>query len=157
MVRLTTEVLELRKSRFGLALLLCVLITLGGIDLGHRLAGPGPQLADCMRDELPGCMNKEFVVGGTVVFAEEHLKVRLVSRDLVQLKGWPEGTPLPSPGLLIGVKGLYKSNGLLRVSDVQLYPLGKLDMFLGVLGVALWLGALAYFIRHRWRQRCANG
>ena len=96
-------------------------------------------------------------MGGNAVFQDERLTVRILSRQLVTLEAWPSETPFPTEGEAISVQGIYRGEGLLHVTSAAVYPLAFADLWLGCLGVLIWLVALAVFVRQRWQQRPDHG
>lgn len=156
-VQSSTELLEKRAVRAGLAVLLLILGGLGVVDLGSRLEGPGPQLNECLREALD-CSGQRFLLGGEVVSREATtITVRILSQDLVILKSWPDGVPSPALGDEISVIGTYLTDGHLNVKEAALYPLGDVDKWLGFSAVMAWAVVLIVFTRKRWLVRQHDG
>ena len=152
-----TEVLDGARVRMALAVLVALLIGVGGADLGQRLAGPGPRLEDCLREAVPACLGREFHLGGTAVVADDKVALRVLSRQLVTLDSWPSSVPYPASGAAIAVRGIYRGGVRLEIIDAAIYPLSATELFLGVLAVITWLLVFAGFTLRRWQQRVANG
>jgi len=153
-----TEAIERPLIRAPIATLVMILLVLGCWDLGERLVDDGPVFSECLRQEAPTpCLGQEFVMGGTAVFRDEQLTVRILSRQLVILEEWPAEIPFPTDGEAISVQGIYRDDGLLQVLSAAVYPLASADLWLGCLGVFIWSIALALFVRQRWQQRSDYG
>jgi hypothetical protein len=152
-----TELLERPSVRAALSALLLSIAIMAIVDLGGRLQGSGPQLSDCIHQHLD-CRGSSFLIGGEVVLqGTESLAVRILSQDLVFVEAWPEGVPYPASGDAVSVLGTYLSNGRVEVTEAALYPLGSVDMWLGLLAVVLWVGALAVFARKQWLETTHDG
>ena len=153
----STETLDKPSIRLAVGLLAGILLAVGCWDLGLRLVGDGPTLDHCLQQPAPACVGQEYLLGGDAAFHDGQLAVRILSRKVVALEGWPKGLPLPAEGSSISVKGVYLGDGLLRITSAATYPLAGVDVWLACLAVLVWVLVLALYLRARWKQRFNHG
>lgn len=130
-----------------------VLLIAGVLAFGLIRDGQSVSMAECEADP-PRCAGVELYIGYARVKAVDDRTVTTKSwmGDLT-FTPWPAEAPLPSLGMSVSVVGPYTGGRSVRPVAVEQHPLRRRKEVVGLVMLALWMGAGGVWVLRGWRRR----